>query len=43
VFFASTPTASVKEWHGKKYITVTWSKYASDTDLVNRQVTVAEK
>jgi hypothetical protein len=43
VFFASTPTASVKEWHGKKYITVTWSKYSEDTKLVNRQVTVAEK
>jgi hypothetical protein len=43
VFFASTPTASVKEWHGKKYITVNWSKYSEDTKLVNRQVTVAEK
>jgi hypothetical protein len=43
VFFASTPTASVKEWHGKKYITVNWSKYSSKTDLVTRQVTVAEK
>lgn len=43
VFFASTPSTSVKEWHGKKYITVNWSKYSPDTDLVTRTVTVAEK
>jgi hypothetical protein len=35
--------SSVKEWKGKRYITVSWTKRQPETDLTTKSVTVAEK